>query len=102
MAHHEKVIEKPDLMQKICHLTVSRKLGRLKRGIYRVPKKNVFSYRDIDIVRITSGFESLKSMMESASDIATNPDYSKFRTQVSNLTQNVMSWNYRVVHINQV
>ena len=57
---------------------------------------------DIDIVRITSGFESLKSMMESASDIATNPDYSRFRTQVSNLTQNVMSWNYRVVHINQV
>ena len=52
VTHDEKIIEKPGLMQKIGHLTVSRKLGGLKRGVYRVPEKKIFSYRDIGIVGI--------------------------------------------------
>ena len=57
---------------------------------------------DIDLVRVTAGFNSLNSMMESAVEVSSNPKYSKFRDQVSKLTNSIIGWNYRVVYMNQV
>tara|TARA_B100001013_G_scaffold340146_1_gene263006 strand:- start:3055 stop:3678 length:624 start_codon:yes stop_codon:yes gene_type:complete len=54
----------------------------------------------IDLVRVTATFGSLNSLMEASTDVATNPAYAKFRSQINSLTDRVMGYNSRVIHRN--
>tara|TARA_Y100000590_G_scaffold201122_1_gene228570 strand:+ start:109 stop:741 length:633 start_codon:yes stop_codon:yes gene_type:complete len=55
---------------------------------------------NIDLVRITAGYQSIGEMMEAASDIASNPNYKKVRDNMNQLTKSVVGFNYKVVHAN--
>mgnify|MGYP003319581667 CR=1 FL=1 len=54
----------------------------------------------IDLVRITAGYQSIGDMMDSAADIASNPNYNKLRDNMNRLTVSVVGFNYKVVHAN--
>ena len=54
----------------------------------------------IDLVRITAGYQSIGDMMDSAADIASNPNYNKLRDNMNRLTVSVVGFNYKVVHVN--
>ena len=56
---------------------------------------------NIDMVRVTASYESLNALMEASADVATNPAYEKFRSQINRLTSSVMGYNSRILHVNQ-
>ena len=56
---------------------------------------------NIDMVRVTASYEGLNALMEASADVATNPAYEKFRSQINRLTSSVMGYNSRILHVNQ-
>ena len=56
---------------------------------------------NIDMVRVTASYESLNALMAASADVATNPAYEKFRSQINRLTSSVMGYNSRILHVNQ-
>ena len=55
---------------------------------------------DLDLVRVTAGFESVNDLMEASADVGSNPAYSQYREQVKRLTNSAIGFNYKIVHLN--
>ncbi|MCS5658780.1 MAG: hypothetical protein NZ842_00075 [Dehalococcoidia bacterium] len=55
---------------------------------------------DLDLVRVTAGFQSISDMMEASADVGLNPAYSQYREQVKRLTNSAIGFDYKLVHMN--
>ena len=72
------------------------------RGAFKgaKPQISVPIAGDIDLIRVTMGGESLTTLGERINDVATNPDYGKYRSKVASATVSANSFISRVITSN--